>query len=758
MATQPLTKFNSGELSPLLLGQTENPAYASGLRRGRNAIVIPHGPVYRRTGTRRAGAARTTAKFTASFVFGPGDAYTLEFSDLKLRFWRTNRTQVLDGFGAITELTTPWTAAQARELRWHQSADVMWFTHPSVAMQELRRTVLGPPETFTLAAAAFVDGPYYSENTSATTLAAAAASTGPVTVNASANLFASTDVGRLVRLKASAAWAWGKITAYAGPTQVTVNFTTAPDGTGATGAWRLGLYSDTTGHPSCICIHQERMTLGSNVSNSFPRVDLSKSGGFLNFTPGTDDDSAIQIVAAADAVPVIRDVRSERVLIVVTGSGVQKVTTSTTSTALTPLNVDISKVPTSTGGGNVRAMAAQGSVLYLDPQRRTLGEIRSSSQVYADALTYREISIRNEHLLRDSPAVSMAWADKPWGQVCIAREDGALIMGAYAPEQDVIAFMPQHLAGGGKVLSVNTVPTSEGDEVWMLVDRAGVLTMEALSNQLRNTEHDREAVNLDQAVTVRDARVATLTKISEDAGAGTQLWRASASVFVAGDASKAIRVLERGDNDALNMPTWHARTLRIQSVDSGTDITVKVEGNTAPTSPVASGDWLVSLTQVTGLLHLDGQSVRALLDGADCGPFTVSGDTHAISAMVAEIDVWVATVGLAYRSEVQPMPPNPPTKKGGAVGRPVRDVRDRIRVVRSGGLRQRRWNGQDSDVRPLRKGIQPMDATPLLYTGDMHLEGAAKGDTPIGPFIVADGAQPFCIAFLGPEYGVGETG
>lgn len=758
MATQPLTKFNSGELSPLLLGQTENPAYGTGLRRGRNAIVIPHGPVYRRTGTRRAGAARATAKFTASFVFGPGDAYTLEFSDLKMRFWRTNRSQVLDSFLNIIEVTTPWTAAQARELRWQQSADVMWFTHPSVPMQELRRTVLGPPETFTLAPAAFIDGPYYSENTSATTLAAAAATTGAVTVNASANLFAATDVGRLLRLKASAAWAWGKITAYTSPTQVTVTFTTAPDGTGATGAWRLGLYSDTTGHPACVCIHQERMTLGSNVSNSFPRIDLSKSGAFLNFTPGTDDDSAIQIVAAADAVPVIRDVRSERVLIVVTGSGVQKVSTSTTSTALTPLNVDISKVPTSTGGGNVRAMTAQGSVLYLDPQRRTLGEIRSSSQVYADALAYREISIRNEHLLRDSPGIAMAWADKPWGQVCIAREDGALIMGAYAPDQEVIAFMPQHLAGGGKVLSVNTVPTSEGDEVWMLVDRAGVLTMEALSNQLRNTEHDREAVNLDQAVTVRDARPTTLTKISEDTVSGTQLWRAGSSVFVAGDDNRAIRVIERGDNDALNMPTWHARTLRIQSVDSGTDITVKVEGDTAPTSPVASGDWLVSLTEVTGIGHLDTLSVRALLDGADYGPFTVSGSTHAISAMVGEIDVWVATMGLAYRSEVQPMPPNPQTAKGGAVGRAVRNVRPRLRVVRSGGLRQRRWNGEDSDVRPLRKGTQPMDAAPLLYTGDLALDGGPEADTPVAPLIVADGAQPFCITYIGPEYAVGETG
>ncbi len=754
MTTQALTKFNAGELSPLLLGQFDNPAYEAGLRRGKNAVAVVHGPAMRRPGSRRAGAAAATAKFTSSFVFGAGDAYTVEFSDLKMRFWRSNRVQVLDAFLAIYELTTPWTAAQARQLRWHQSADVMWFTHPSVTMQELRRTVLGPPETFTLAAAAFVDGPYYSENVSATTLTAAAAATGPVTVTASAALFAATDVGRLVRLKASAAWAWGKITAFTSTTQVTVTFTTAPDGTGATAAWRLGLYSDTTGHPACICIHQERLTLGSNVSNSFPRVDLSKSGSFLTFTPGTDDDSAIQIVAAADAVPVIRDVRSERVLVVVTGSGVQRVSTSGTSTALTPLNVDIAKVPTSTGGGNVRAITAQGSVLYLDPQRRSLGEIKAKSEVYADALGYREISIRSEHHLRDSPGVSLAWADKPYGLVCIAREDGVMIVGSYAPDQDVINFMPQHLANGGKVLSVNTLPTADGDEIWMLVDRAGTLTLEVLSNQLRNTEPDREAVNLDQAVTVRDARSATLTKISD--GVGTQLWRASAGVFVAGDANKAIRVLEAGNSDALNMPTWVARTLRIQSVDSATDITVRVEG-AAPTSPVASGDWLVSITEVTGLTHLNTQSVRALLDGADVGPFTVAGGVLATSTMVGEIDVWVATVGLAYRSEIQPMPPNPKISKN-AVGRSTRNVRARVRVVRTAGLKQVKFDGSVVGLRPLRRGAQPMDMPPPFYTGDLALEGGPEGDTPVAPYIVADGAQPFTITYIGPEYTVGETG
>ncbi len=760
MPTQSQNAFNGGELSPLMLGRTDMPVYGSGLRRGRNAMVVPHGPAHRRPGTRRAGAARSSASFTASFVFGPGDAYTCELSDLKMRFWRSDRSQVLDGFLNIVELTTPWTAAQARELRWHQSADVMWFTHPSKPMQELRRTVLGPPETFTLAAADMIDGPYYAPNATATTFTASGTGTGSLGITASAVTginngtgFQTTDVGRHLRFGT----AWGRITARASTTQVTVNFVTAIADASATTNWRLGLYSDTTGHPSCVCIHQERLTLGSNPTFSFPRVDLSKSGAFLTFTPGTDDDSAIQMVIGADAVPAIRDVRSERVLVVVTGSGALRVSTSDTSTALTPLNVDVAKLPTSTGGGNVRALSAQGSVLYLDPQRRSLGEIRARSEVYADALGYREISIRNEHLLRDSPGVSLAWADKPWGQVCIAREDGVLLLGAYAPEQDVVGFTPQVLAGGGLVLSVNTLPTLDGDEIWLLVDRDGSIGLEVVSNLLRNTEPDREAVNLDTAVTVRDARAATLTKISADAGAGTELWRASAGVFVAGDAAKAIGVLERGDDDELGMPTWSLCVLRIESVDSTTDVTVKVEG-TAPQSPVASGDWLVSIDQVTGLSHMNGTSCHGLFDGFEAGPFTVSGDAVAVADVLGEIDVWVATVGRAYRTEMQPMPPHPETAKGDTTGRRMRAVRTRTGLVRTAGLRQRRHDGTDSGELPLRRRRQDANAAPPFYTGDLPLSGGPASNSPVGPLLVFEGAYPACITNLATEYAVGETG
>ena len=749
MTTQPLSQFNAGELSPLLLGRRDLPVYASGLRRATNTMVVPHGPVFRRPGTRRAGRAAPTTRKGITFEFGPGDAYSVEVVAGKLRFWRADRSQIMVD-GQPYEIGAPWTAEQAKTLRWQQSGDVMWLTHVEVPMQELRRISLDP-ERFELKASVLLDGPYYAPNATATTVTAGGTGSGPIIFTASSPIFTpEKDIGRHFRVNAT----WGVITACSNATTVVVDIRGGSiTSTDPVANWRLGLYSIGTGYPSCVCIHQERLTLGSNPANSFPRLDLSKTGAFWTFTPGTDDDSAIQAVLAFNSIPVIRDVVSQRVLVVITGAGAIRVSTNTASTALTPLNVDPSPLPTSTGGNNVRAIAAQGSVLYLDPQGASLGEIRAKSEIYADALGYREITIRSEHLLRDAPAISMAWADRPWNQWVAARADGALLMGAYAPDQEVIGFTPSWLADGGLVESVNVLPTFAGSEIWLLVNRGDVREFEVLSQVLKNTEPDREAVNVDQAITWRDMPQATLTRISGDVSKDVeQVWQANVDTFLAQHEGRAVRLLERDGTDAMNLPKWKERSIRILEVQDGRTIRGRAEGE-AIEGPIAAGTWTRTATRIPGFAAHEGREIMALADGA-----TVRKLQVADGWITLPFEASVVTGGLGYRSDVQPMPPNPVTRKGSAVGRPIDTPATRCTVVRSIDLRQVRWDGSLTGELPLRQGRQPIGRPPPSYTGDIVLDAAPEANTPVAPWLVSDGAGPFCITYIGPEYVVGEVG
>jgi len=99
--------------------------------------------------------------------------------------------------GKIIEVTTPYTAAQLATINFAQSADVLFLAHNSHEPAKLTRT---SHTAWTLTDIDFTDGPYLDENITATTLYASA-DNGSVTITASADLFASTDVGRLIRFR-----------------------------------------------------------------------------------------------------------------------------------------------------------------------------------------------------------------------------------------------------------------------------------------------------------------------------------------------------------------------------------------------------------------------------------------------------------------------------------------------------------------------------------------------------------------------------
>ena len=99
--------------------------------------------------------------------------------------------------GEIIEVTTTYTLAQLATINFSQSADVLYLAHLSHAPAKLTRT---SHTAWTLGDIDFTDGPYLDENITDITLYASA-NTGSVTITASADLFASTDVGRLIRFR-----------------------------------------------------------------------------------------------------------------------------------------------------------------------------------------------------------------------------------------------------------------------------------------------------------------------------------------------------------------------------------------------------------------------------------------------------------------------------------------------------------------------------------------------------------------------------
>ena len=172
------TNFSSGELSPRMAGRVDLDQYRAGAAELLNVLVQMQGGATRRQGSQFIVANKSAGGRVRlyPFVVAPLTAYVLEFGAGYVRFAR-NRAQLLAGSTPL-ELATPYTVDELRELRFAQSADVLYVTHVNHAPRKISRT---SSATFTIETVAFANGPYDVENTGDIGATGSGASTSPET-------------------------------------------------------------------------------------------------------------------------------------------------------------------------------------------------------------------------------------------------------------------------------------------------------------------------------------------------------------------------------------------------------------------------------------------------------------------------------------------------------------------------------------------------------------------------------------------------
>ena len=265
-----ITNFRAGAISPRLEGRIDLEKYNQAAKTLQNMVVFPQGGVTRRPGTYYAATSKDGGKVKLiDFEFSDEQAYILEFGANYIRVLKdgalvtettksitavtqanpavvtsashgysngdrvlvtgvvgmtqlnnreftvagaTTNTFELSGVdssaytaytsggsvGKIVEITTTYSVTEVFEINHTQSADVIYLVHKNHTPAKLIRT--SAHAGWTLSDIEFVDGPYLDENITATTLYASA-DTGSVTITASTSLFTSADVGRLIRFR-----------------------------------------------------------------------------------------------------------------------------------------------------------------------------------------------------------------------------------------------------------------------------------------------------------------------------------------------------------------------------------------------------------------------------------------------------------------------------------------------------------------------------------------------------------------------------
>ena len=390
----------------------------------------------------------------------------------------TNFTTYTSGGTAeeIVTIASPYNEAALPNLRFVQSADTMFIVHPSHAPRTLTRT---SHTAWSFSQITFIDGAYLSQNTTATTLNPGATSGTGVALVASADLFASTDVGRLVSLHSGNA----VITGFTDAQNVTITVNSNFSASTATADWKLGAFSDTTGFPSCVTFFEQRLVLASTTEEP-QTLFFSKSGDYTNFTAGTNDNDAIIYQIASNQVNSIRYLSATRVLTIGTSGG-EYVLTTTNDSPVTPTNAQIRKY-SNYGTASIEPVQVADVTLFLQRAKRKLREFKYAGDINTASYSGADMTILAEHITAGG-MLDMAYQQEPDSIVWMVRNDGVLIGMTYRREEQVVAWH-QHKLGGtftgtheglssatygyGMVESIASLPTENSeDELYMIVKR-----------------------------------------------------------------------------------------------------------------------------------------------------------------------------------------------------------------------------------------------------------------------------------------------
>jgi hypothetical protein len=502
-----------------------------------------------------------------------------------------------DDSGTVYELATTYEEDELANLRWVQSADVLFITSPDRLPRKVTRTA---HNAWTIADFAFdtVDWPPFLDmNVSTITMDASATTGAGIDLVASSAYFASTHVGAYFAMHSG----YMKITAVTNSTNAVATVIDDLTAHTATANWFESSWSDKQGWPTVVTFYEDRLCF-SGTSGNPDRIELSKTGEYNNFKRGeldaADSDVAsdgLAITLSSRQVNAVRWMASIRKLLVGTTGSEWWIDGKDSSSAIDATELPRARNDSDHGSAAVAPASMGSTVFFVQRLNRVIRAFSYNWEV--DQYVGRDMSILAEHLTNYGNITELAWQQTPHQVVWALRSDGVLLGLTYMREHQVEGWHRHTVAGtDAKVESIATIEGENEDELWCVVKRT---------------------IN---SATVRYVeRMAPLVQIGTGEGGSTD-WTLPDAFFV----------------------------------DSG--LTYRGAGTST----------------VTGLSHLEGETVQILGDGVVLDNDVVASGqvslTTSVSGSPVAASATVVHVGLAYNCDLQPLWPIIKDGQGVAIG------------------------------------------------------------------------------------------
>jgi hypothetical protein len=231
------------------------------------------------------------------------------------------------------------------------------------------------------------------------------------------------------------------------------------------GAWSIEstVWTPVSGYPGAITLHEQRLVCAG--STEYPQtVWMSRTGEYLNFEIGTDDDDAMSFTVSSNQINPIVHMGQIQTLIALTYGG-EFTLSGGTEKAITPTNIQV-KNQSVYGCNGVRPLRI-GNELYF--MQRANRKLRAMAYKYeTDAYGSPDLSVLSEHLT-ETGIIDMAYQQEPESILWLVRADGTMATVTVDRDQDVTGWGRQ--TTDGLYRAVASIPVDDGETVWVVVDR-----------------------------------------------------------------------------------------------------------------------------------------------------------------------------------------------------------------------------------------------------------------------------------------------
>lgn len=385
----------------------------------------------------------------------------------------------------VYRIATPWQAEDLARLKFVQSADTMYLTHPGHAPRKLTRSA---DDSWSLATVTFQPSILPPGGLSASggaggstqfyRVTAVKAETFEESTPAGVSNGAAPTSGDPVALSWNAVAGAAKYNVYkldngiygwigASETTAFKDDNIAPDVSDTPPTGR-NPFAAAGRYPAVVGLHEQRSVWGASEEEP-QKTWMSTSSNYENLnvsTPSKDDD-AVTFTIAARQVNEIRHYVSLGDLLLFTSGGEFKVNGGE-EVALTPSNVNV-KPQSYRGCSHVPPVVVGNTVLYVRYDGRAVYDL--GYQLAADGYTGNEVTVLAKHLFQGEATIrEMAYAQTPWSVIWCVLGDGSLAALTYMREHEVWAWS-RHTTKG-RVESIAVVREAEEDVVYLAVRRS----------------------------------------------------------------------------------------------------------------------------------------------------------------------------------------------------------------------------------------------------------------------------------------------